>query len=316
MNRVPYDVKIEGLKAKAGTIRATQLRDVLGALIDAAGRTLRLSIDGTSSVRGPHPRWLEKATEFVVTGLEKGSTTLPMEAPRLGEAAGDVINQRDMWANRPSPSDTTLTLLARALRAVEQNDRKSDRYDRGVLKAVSAFGRIIENGETVCVINRDTGESTFEVRHTHVHNARKLKDDTPPTQMVVLSSHLIGIEARPRACKLRTRDGKTVRGKVQASAIDAEQLRELWDHKVTVEGEAHFTPAETLRFIEALTLRPFREQDQFFEKSKDEIEQEAKRQRPLSKRDQGSLDASSGLRSFRGSWPGDESIDTLLEALD
>lgn len=316
MNRIPYDIRIEGLNAEAGTITASQLRDVLDALVDAAGRSLRLSIEGTSTVRGRRPQWLEDATEFIVTGLEKGSTTLPMEAPRLGEVAGDVINQRDMWEDRPSPSETTLSLLARALQAVEQNDRESGRYDRGVLKAVSAFGSVIGNGETVCVVNRETGESTFEIRHTHVQNARKLKDDTPPTQMVVLSGHLIAIKAQPRAFKLRTQDGKTVRGKVQASAIDAEKLREMWDHKVTVEGKAHFTPAETLRFIEARTLRPFRKRDQFFEKSKDEIEEEAKHHRPLSKRDQRSMDASSGLRSFRGSWPGDESIDTLLEALD
>lgn len=316
MNRVPYDVQIEGLKVEAGTILASQLRDVLDALVDAAGKTLRLSVEGTSSVRGRRPQWLEKATEFVVTGLKDGSTTLPLEAPRLGDAAGDVINQRDMWADRPSPSDTTLSLLAKAVGAIERSDRKSNRYDRGVLKAVSAFGNVVQSGESVCVVNQETGESAFEIRHSHVRTARKLKDDTPPTQMVVLSGHLLAIKAQPRAFKLRTQDGRTIRGKVQASTVDAERLRELWDHKVTVEGEAHFTPAETLRFIDARTLRPFREQDQFFEKTKEEVEEEARRHRPLSTRDLQSMDASNGIRALRGVWPGDESIDDLLEALD
>ncbi|WP_103028029.1 hypothetical protein [Salinibacter altiplanensis] len=316
MSRVPYDLKIEGLHGETGTITASQLRDLLAALVDAAGRSLRLSIEGTSSVRGPRPQWLEDATTFIVTGLEEGSTTLPMNAPRLGEAAGDVINQRDMWEDRPDPSETSLALLAKVLDAIKQNDRTSDEYDRGVLKAVSEFGDVIQNGESVSVINRETGKPTFEVTHTHVRNARKLKDDTPPTQMVVLSGHLTAIKARPRAFKLQTQDGKAVRGKVRASGIKAEQLRDLWNRKVTVEGEAHFTPAETLRFIDARTLRQFTDRDRLFEKSKEEVENEATRQRPISSRRQRSTDASSGLQAFRGSWPGDESIGTLLEALD
>jgi len=304
------------MKSPPGTIDAVALRDVLDALIDAAGKALRLSVEGTSTRRGQKPTWMEASVHFTVLGMKKGSTILPIEVPRLGDTAASVIQQQDVWQPKPRPDDTVLTLLGRALHDVEAEKRDSERYDRGVLDAIARFGRVVQNGETVAVTDPVTKAPTFQIEREHVDRAKQLEKDTPDPQAVVLSGELSMIRDKPRTFQLRTHDGKQVRGTVEGGAVEAERPWDLWQHKVTVQGKAHFTPAGTLRFIQARVVRPFTANDKLFEKSKEQIEHEAARQRPISPRDLHALDAGSGIKKIRGTWPGDESIDEILNALD
>lgn len=316
MNRVSYHIELRGLKSSPGTIDVIALRDVLDALIDAAGKALRLTVEGTSTRRGQKPAWMEDSVRFVVTGMQEGSTILPIEVPQLAETAALVVQQQDMWLSKPELEDTSLTVLARAVEDVKTADRDSERYDRGVLDAIAKFGRVVHNGEAVTIRNTETGASTFDIQQEHIQHAKQLKRDTPDPQAVVLSGTLSMIRDKPRTFQLRTKEGQNVRGNVEGGTVEAERLRDLWRKKVTVRGMAHFTPAGTLRFIEANVIRPFGERDQLFERTKQEIEREAKRQRPLSTRDLQAMNAGPGVQKIRGTWPGDESIDDILDALD
>ena len=47
-----------------------------------------------------------------------------------------------------------------------------------------------------------------------------------------------------------------------------------------------------------------------------DIEEEAADKRPLSEQDLSQFDAGADIKKIRGTWPGDESIDDILHALD
>lgn len=316
MDHVPYDIELRGLDAAPGTIDAMALRDLLDAMIDASGRVLRLSVEGTSTRRGRKPDWMTDSTRFLITGLQEGSTIFPIEAPLLSETAKEAVQQQDLWRSKPNGEWTALTLLGDALADVSADDRESPRYDSGVLSAIESFRRVIENGETLRLRNKNTGEVAFDVKRTHIQQAQRLKQETPPPFSVVLSGRLDVIGYSQRSFKLKTETGDTIRGVVQSTEIDAEKLGNLWSEEVTVQGQAHFTPGGSLRFVDARALRSAQTEDEFFNQSKTEIEEEAAEKQPLSERDLSEFDAGADIKKIRGTWPGDESIDDILGALD
>ncbi len=316
MDHVPYDIEMRGLDAEPGTIDAMALRDLLDAIIDASGRVLRLSVEGTSTRRGRKPDWMTESTQFLITGLQEGSTVFPIQAPLLKETAEEAVQQQDFWRSKPNGEWTALTLLGDALADVSADDRESPRYDSGVLSAIESFRHVIENGETLRLRNKNTGEVAFDVKRTHIQQAQRLKQETPPPFSVVLSGRLDVIGYSQRSFKLKTETGDTIRGVVQSTEIDAEKLGNLWSEKVTVQGQAHFTPAGSLRFVDARALRSAQTEDEFFNQSKTEIEEEAAEKQPLSERDLSEFDAGADIKKIRGTWPGDESIDDILGALD
>lgn len=316
MSGLTYDIELTGLDAAPGAIDAPMLRDLLDALIEAAGRALRLSVEGTSTRPGPQPDWIERSVQFTVLGLRKGSTVLPIEAPLLGDTAGFVISQQDIWQPKPEPEDTSLSLLARVMRDVEAENRESELYDRGVLQAIEDFGRVVKNGEVITIRNTKTSEPTFAITHNHIQQAECLKRDTPDPRAVIVSGWLDVIEHSQRAFSLRTEDGRKIKGIVRQAAVSSERLRDLWGKKVTLQGHAHFTPAQSMRIIETRVIRPFRERDQIFERSKTELEKEASVQMSGVHPPLEFSDAGDALRAIRGKWPGEESIEEILDALN
>jgi hypothetical protein len=316
VDRVPYDIELRGLDADPGTIDAMALRDLLDAMIDASGRVLRLSVEGASTRPGRKPDWMTDSTRFLITGLREGSTIFPIEAPLLSETAREAVQQQDLWRSTHDGNRTALTLLGEALDDIQRDNRESPRYDSGVLNAVKRFDRLIANGETICIRHAETDEVAFSVTCEHIQQAEQLEQDTPSPFSVVLTGTLDVIEYSKRSFELRTEDGDTIRGAVQSDEITAEHIRELWGNDVTVQGMAHFTPGGSLRFVDTRALRPARAEDALFKQSKAEIEEEAAEKQPLAERDLSQLGAGDDIKKIRGTWPGDESIDDILDALD
>jgi len=82
-----YKLKIQGLRTPPGTISIRALKDLVDTVIESSERGLRLAVQGESVKRGPIPAWLARSLDFTVTGLKKGSTTVLLEVPELGDTA-------------------------------------------------------------------------------------------------------------------------------------------------------------------------------------------------------------------------------------
>ena len=90
-----YKFKLKGLKTPDGTISIRALQLLVDTLTETCERGLRLAVQGESVKRGPIPGWLARSLDFTVTGIKKGSTTILVDAPPLGETAPDQIKQQD-----------------------------------------------------------------------------------------------------------------------------------------------------------------------------------------------------------------------------
>ena len=289
------------------------LHRVLGALLKTAERATRLLASGSGAARGKTPAWLRESTDFVVTGLSRGSTVIEIDAPRLDAVAEDAFAQTDFWIAAPEPGDSALDLAAEAILEAENAESTGERFDASVLESILEFKKAV----------RGSG-ATFELKRPGKHRqsvalsaeAYKVIDtrkaELPSPQAFVISGKLDEIRHSGGRFQLVLKDGQTLPGRVHAEYLEEELLRPLWGHAVTVEGMVYFKANGKPRAIDARRIGAFEEGDQAFESLPQvasgsqealfpELVVAARKADPM---------------KLWGTWPGDEPIEELLEELN
>jgi hypothetical protein len=306
-----YSLHIKGLASGDGTISANLLASLLQDLQQAAQRSVRLLMDGSSVKHGPAPAWLEESTDFLVTGIGKGSTKLDVQARTLGETASEYLQQPDMWREIPDVSDTALSVLALCVQDAVANNMDSDRFDRGVLDSISKFGGMFKSFESLEIIRLDRPERvSLSLTKKTVETVQSLKGRTPEPQPMVVSGKLEEIGHKTGQFKLEVSQGNSLRGRVHPEFLSAEALREFWGCKVSIKGMVHFKASGVARFMDAEMLKVMEVGEELFERLPVAVQMEA----PF----EGIVKAGKervNVAEFWGQWPGDESIDELLAAL-
>jgi len=185
-----YEIRIQGLATKPGSIALAALLTFVQELRQAAQRGLRLVLEGESVRSGPAPDWLAAATDFVLTGVRRGSTRLDVEAPELGKTTDDLLKQEDLWRSLPAPTDTALTVLQKACMTTAAQDDTSEFIDAGVLQSVVGFGRFIgTHAESVSIRSSSGGES-IAIDAGLIEKATALSHRTPEPRQLAVSGCL------------------------------------------------------------------------------------------------------------------------------
>lgn len=312
MKGVQYKIRIQGLKTPEGTIPLLALKELSLNLLDGAEKALRLSVEGASVKRGALPEWLRKSLEFTVTGIKKGSTILEIEAPTLEEAAPEQIRQQNLWYTFPEPKDTAVSLLSKSVSEVTSEHLESEYYDSGVLKALLSFDSVLK--EYVSEFEVDSQERPkehFKINRDELGKISQIKAKTPKPRAVVLTGLFNVIEHATRRFKLTLENGANIPGSADPSSIDTEYMRTLWGKDVTIKGIAYFNPSGKIRFLEAQLLKQFEAGEKIFQDISES-------QSPLLEVEEAKakFGIKSPLKEVWGQWPGEESIDQLLAALN
>lgn len=310
-NTVKYTVALKGLETPSGAITFSALRGIVDILSEGSERALRLALEGASIKQGKPPAWLTQSTDFVLKGLKKGSTVLEIEAPTLGSVAEEQIRQTDLWNNVPLPEETAITLLTRSVNDAEQEDLDSEKYDRGVLETLLGFKRLLDGKDLRIELHSEQRKSDrFTLDKLSYKKIEKIRRETPEPQAVLLTGFLNMIEHSQRRFQLTLEDGKMVRGRIIESLINLEEIRNLWGKKVTVKGILQYAPSKKPSFLEAEVITPKQIGDEIFNtipiafQVHDVLVQAQK-----------SVFSQNIVSEIWGKWPGDESIDELLQDL-
>ena len=304
-------MRVIGLATPDGTIPVKALLELLRGLTDCAERGLRLAIEGASVKAGRPPVWLEKAVDLTFSGLEKGSTILDIEAPMLGDVIGQELQQPDFWIKPPEPSDTALSLFAKSVHDTTAENLESDFYDAGVLKSLLAFKPFLKN-QAKCVEISANGRTNEHVKLTlaEMDKAERLKVRTPDPQAFIVSGHLDAIQHSQKRFQLVLPQGQSIPGRIDEEFMSTESLRKFWGKEVTVKGLVHFKPSGRIQLLQAHHIKPKEAGEEVFEEVPT-IQSEAEFV-------SATLQAANGkdwLKDVWGKWPGEETIEELLEAL-
>ena len=316
MNKRCYELRVSGLPEVAGQIKASHLQRVVEALAKTAHRATRLLATGAGSGRGRSPRWLDAAVDFTVTGLRSGSTVIAMEAPRLADAAPDSFSQGDFWLLEPrvGPEDTALDVASLAIEEAKTADSPGNRFDSSVLEAILLFQRASGVSDARYELIPDGSASphaSFALEDSTCERIRERASRIPDPKAVVVTGVLDEIKHGAGRFRLILGDGSQILGRVGSDSL-VESLRSHWGKPATVAGRVHFKANGQPRLIEARRISARTGGDSVFcELPAAEPRLALDHSIPRRSRRRGF-----GVAGLAGRWPGDETIEELMDQLD
>jgi hypothetical protein len=307
---IRHTIRLVGPNACGARVSIHILRALSDALLEAAQRSLRLRVEGRSKLQGKTP-WLEAATDLVLVGLHAGSTLLEFEAPTLGEAAPEIFEQLPLWDYSPRKEQSALSLVEETLRDAFAANRESDLLDRSILDSVTAFRKVLDHGlDAIELDGSGTTGPEVQITRAGLATAEHLREEAPPPQRVIVTGWLDQLTGSKRAFNLKLSSSQILRGLLPPG--DPRTYASLFTQKVVVDGEARFRPSGAVSLIVASSIRPASPSDAAWE--------QVPRPRPRSLEElQPRTPAPVGTNRMErvfGHWPGDESPEELLAALE
>jgi hypothetical protein len=299
-----HKIRLTGPRASGACLSALAMRDLLDALLTSARHAVRLRAEGRG-LAGTPPGWLDRVSDLVFMGLEAGSTLAVIDAPTLAEAAPDRFSQADFFSTL-DPGETVIEILEESLGDALAGDLSSERFDSGLVRTFTSFGRLFRYGIDTMDID---GGRRVHIDAPAVARLETLQRQIPADQRVILVGKIEMLHHSKRMFTVRVDDGKEVRGVVVNEAVASEDLGRLFGQRARVSGLAKFRPSGEALLIEADGIESDDAAGGLLSRAPKALFQ-ALDMRGLH-RPQG---ARSGVAAVMGRWPGDES-DEEVEAL-
>ena len=221
------------------------------------------------------------------------------------------LQQPDFWITPPSPSDTALSLFAKSVRDTTAENLESDFYDAGVLKSLLGFKPFLRNqAKSVEIMARTASQEHVTLTMVEMDKAERLKVRTPDPQAFIVSGHLDAIQHSQKRFQLILPQGQSIPGRIDEEFMATESLRNFWGKEVTVKGMVHFKPSGRIQLLQAHQIKLKEAGDEVFEEMPT-IQSEAE----FASTTFQAANGKDWLKEVWGKWPGEESIEELLETL-
>ena len=293
-------------------VPAAVLRESLDALLEGARLATRFAVEGQSVRPGSRPAWLDAACAVDITGLSAGSAVVSMEAPTLREA--DAVKfgddgQRSLFSENDQGfgEQTAIDLFGQVLMAVVERDADAVAADRALLDSCVRFAKVSGSGFNGIRLEGLRGrKKPLVITPAHVPKIELLRDETPPPQGARVAGTLDTISATSTDVILKLEDGTKLPARMEDH--DPNELRELFGKLVVISGVAHYRPSGRLLMVDVESIGEAGPGDRLFATAPS-----PRVRRPVAA--PVAREHSSGVAAFFGTWPGEESDDELLDAL-
>jgi hypothetical protein len=285
--------------------------EILRLIPVAVRQSIRMAFEGRSRAAGTRPSWLQAAADIrFVDHTGDDDTILHFEAPRLGDAAGILYEQKELWPSRPDANDTGFDLLGDVVCDIAAGNADSERFDAQLLDQIVKFKHGIDGSFREIAINgsRSSTCNATVVDSTVIATARGLSRNTPDPQQARIAGKLDMIRASTQSFALKLSDGEEVRGVLCGG--DVASLTDLFGQDVLVFGRAVYRPSGKLLRIDAEGIQKSTGKDEFFATI------------PKGRRPRFDLrdvlheqKHKKGLAAIMGKWPGTETDEEIEQAL-
>ena len=314
MSTKRYQFRFHGLDEHGGEIKAADLARTLSALHKVAESATTLLASGEGRRKRIKPAWLAAATDFTVTGLTSGSTVVAITSTRLGDAPRSPFGRGELLPSYPGieADDTALDLAARAIREAQAPDSPGDCFDSAVLDDILELGKSVRTGEVTYSLSlRGVAEPNFVLSRGACSRIVERKQTIPVPRAFIVTGRVEQIAHTRGQFLLAVSTGRDhLHGRLHADANDVGLLQPFWGKQATVQGIVHFKANGQPRMIEAQRISAGQEGDSLFaEVPYNELASKA--------RPEGAQRSARTAKPMDlvGTWPGDEPVEELLQAL-
>lgn len=285
---------------------------MLQSLSATAARAIRLRATGNGMGPKPTPRWIKATTDFTVTGIAAGSTTVGIDAPCLRSTACDQLPQFALWGEKPDPDDTALDFAAAAINEAMTAGSAGNYFDDAVLSAILKLVRSgCASGVTVELCAAESKQNGFAITSHSSQDIEANKKSISPSRAFIVSGNLEEVQHCSGYFRLIVKENTKLLGRLANPSLHLDRLHSLWGEKVTLEGMVNFKGNRTARLIDVRKIRRYVERDAPFEKVPKGDPSDARELivEAMSKK------GATKLTDLIGIWPGDETAEELIAEL-
>jgi hypothetical protein len=220
----------------------------------------------SSRARGRVPGVLRAAADVRFVGHDgdgEGATVLHFVAPDFRSVAGELFRQGNLFDDGPKPHETAFDLFGAALRDVGARREDSDAFDRGLLRRIHSYRKVLSEGVQRVEMPDTPADRRGQIDETVVDAARHLMAATPRSRRVRVAGRLdvmgvsqsvMKIEVEPHVFVTAVWEGE--------QAVDA--FKEFLNREIVVEGIGIFRPSGSLLRVDSDTIVPATPDDDFF----------------------------------------------------
>jgi len=220
----------------------------------------------SSRPHGRIPRVLKAAADVRYLGHDgdgSDATLLHFRVPAFGNVARELFQQKHLWDDGPQPEETAFELFGAALRDVAERREDSNRFDPGLLRRIQRYRRLLTRGVERVSMPDTAAPRQGYIDTTVVTAATALISVTPSPRRVRVAGRVDVMGASQRVLKLEIRPGQVVTALWEGTE-DIEQLHDVFNHDVVIEGTGVFRPSGGLLRIDADAIAPASRADEFF----------------------------------------------------
>lgn len=306
-----YDIKIAGAPVDNGSIsfsRMEQLTRTTGAIV---ARAMALKIFGYSDVKIPG-LWTQAQDiqlEKVFGDQTAGTNLLVNCEPLSGKIKAFQVDmyKQDLWKELQQVTPMTLLISAFNTALTESGDR--NQLDKPLLKALIQFKKnFVSDQETISLSNRQSIPG-IEIRKSDFKKIELLEDSIPEPNKVSVFGKVEELKHSKRSVVLMT-DGKRINAFAKDDDI-LDGIKEYFGQELVITGMAHYRPGGVLSYLVIQSYRKPDEADPNLEREPSAMTAEQQLLFQIKKK--GLINP---LASIVGEWPGDESIEDILESID
>lgn len=270
MDYIKYNIKIENSNLPSGSIDTKTMSILCDLLMKTSKKSLSFFVEGVSHNKGNFPKWINDTSNFIITGLKKGSTVIEIISPQLRHTNEKIVNQGALWNDFiVDGASTGMTFLIKSTNGIKDNE---DYYNKGILQSIKDFDKIIGNNGSLTIEseNVDNTESAI-IGKDCMRTINKLIEEIPIPQTVTISGNLDTIKHSKNMFVLQLSNNKKVHGYVNTDFLDPDALRKYWGKKITLKGKAQYSISGKIQMIEATSIKKFEDGEEILTSTSREL---------------------------------------------
>lgn len=305
-----YEIRLAGAEQDDGKIDLLRLVPLAQSITEIAKGALQIRLLGISVERGKKAERITKALKISLSDLKKGSTILELECETFKETLqGQQGNAFNSEILEKLPYQTPMSLVVESFNEALDYKEEANHLDKALLKRLKAFEKVfVSSNELVSIANQGSIPELI-LKKEDFKKIQILEESIPESQEIIINGIVDELKYSKSRVSVVTKDG-LVNG-ILSDDIEPGEISKYWGKDLTIAGTAHYQPSGKISFLYIEKIFEPSEADKYFSRTskKETVEQQILRQ-------QKQLKHSNHLSEIVGQWPGDESIEEIINALD
>lgn len=304
-----YEVTLaEGEVSEKGRISLDRLAKLANVLMDIARDAFQIKVQGYSKHPGRRPTQVMRGVKIELLGLREGSTILELESkPFIHHLSGIQLELGKSELDHLMAQETGMSLIIKSFQEaiIEEDD---EHLDKPLLKDMRKLQELLLSDRDSLTISNGTAASSITLSKEEFEKLQLLDEKTPEPERVMLIGKLDVLEHAKARVKIMTDEGMAT-GLLTESVKEGD-IKQYWGKELVISGTAHYRPNGKLSYVQIDKISEPTHKDPLFRQlpKSESVEQQIERQLKEGKK-------ANPLNQLIGQWPGDESLDDLLEML-